>query len=433
MEARLRDIESPSLQKPKVLHLLETLETSIEAAKELRDRAEFNDPDLRRALETVERFLKKRRRVCYGGMAINAHLPKSKQFYDLTRVIPDYDFFTPNANDDIEELVNLLKREGFEEPQARIGIHEGTTKLYVNYTAVADITYMPPWKYGALIKDAIEVDGILFADADFLRTNMYLELSRPRGEVERWDKVYKRLLLLNAEVPPKVCSKRRDHMTRVPKRLYKDLLDYCVTHNLVFCGANLEGVYKAPTKESNVEIEDTPCPIIIYAYDPLLHCKQVQAIIRDYDASKYTKIQKWAAEGEEQAFMAGVRVGSSLYCLCIQQNYCNSYNTVDISDGRSLRIGSLDTCITLYSSLQSVKGLEGIVPCTPQCFANRLVTVSMNTRDKSQEGHFPAFPLLCSGHQPTKASLLKAKAARIKSMKRKLKSGSKGKTVKRRS
>ena len=34
------------------------------------------NPDLRRAIHIVEEFLKTSGRVCYGGQAINANLPK---------------------------------------------------------------------------------------------------------------------------------------------------------------------------------------------------------------------------------------------------------------------------------------------------------------------------------------------------------------------
>ncbi len=50
------------------------------------------------------------------------------------------------------------------------------------------------------------VNGIRYAPPNFLRMNMYLELSRPAGDVSRWEKVFKRrvtteyLTLTNAYV-----------------------------------------------------------------------------------------------------------------------------------------------------------------------------------------------------------------------------------------
>ena len=44
-------------------------------------------------LQVVESFMKRKKRICYGGTAINSILPKEKQFYNYDIDIPDYDFF----------------------------------------------------------------------------------------------------------------------------------------------------------------------------------------------------------------------------------------------------------------------------------------------------------------------------------------------------
>ena len=46
-------------------------------------------------LNVVQKFMKKHKRICYGGTASNSILPKDKQFYDYDIDIPDYDFFSP--------------------------------------------------------------------------------------------------------------------------------------------------------------------------------------------------------------------------------------------------------------------------------------------------------------------------------------------------
>ena len=58
-------------------------------------------------LNVVQKFMKKHKRICYGGTAINSILPKDKQFYDYDIDIPDYDFFSPNALEDAKALCNL--------------------------------------------------------------------------------------------------------------------------------------------------------------------------------------------------------------------------------------------------------------------------------------------------------------------------------------
>jgi hypothetical protein len=93
-----------------------------------------------------------------------------------------------------------------------------------------------------------------------------------------------------------------------------------------------------------------------------------------------------------------------------------------------MRIASLDTAITLFYTLSYVRGLEGLVPKSPHCFADALVQLSIKTRDQGMPSKFPLFPTTCHGHQPSKASLLEAKKARIESLKRKTRKVRSGKS-----
>jgi len=431
MEAELRNIDSPSLRKPKVLKVIENLETVIDHAKDLRDSEKVNDPELREALQIVERFIRRKHRLCYGGMAINALLKPEMKFYDFSKVLPDYDFFTPTPEKDVEELVRLLQAKGFESVSARVGMHEGTTKIFVNYEAVADISAMPQWKFNKLMKSSVEVEGVRYVDADFLRMNMYLELSRPRGEVERWDKVYKRLVLLNKSSPPKgvPCKVRPFY---VPAHVRKSLLQYCVRHSLIFCGGELAGIYENPEATGDHEegvVKKGHGSVLLYANDVMYHAKAIQSKLRSELKDTRLKLKLWKRVDESLPTMIGVEVDGEIVCMLIEQEFCYSFNTIRILGGETLRIASLDTLITLFYSLRFSTDVDRLVPGGVHCFANRLVEASMKTRDFGDTGEFPDFAITCSGHQPTKASLLRAKAKRVASLKRR-KAKSKSKTKK---
>ena len=71
------------------------------------------------------------------------------------------------------------------------------------FTPVADITQLDKEIFDNLYRDSINVIGIRYASPNFLRMAMYLELSRPMGDVSRWEKVLKRLTLLNKHYPLK--------------------------------------------------------------------------------------------------------------------------------------------------------------------------------------------------------------------------------------
>jgi hypothetical protein len=152
-------------------------------------------------ISVVEDFIKRKGAICYGGTAINNILPEEDQFYNKELEVPDYDFFSINALDDAKALADVYYKEGFTDVEAKSGQHHGTYKVFVNYMAVADITHLPREIFQSLKKDAISVGGILYAPPNFLRMSMYLELSRPAGDTSRWEKVYKRLVLLNKHYP----------------------------------------------------------------------------------------------------------------------------------------------------------------------------------------------------------------------------------------
>lgn len=64
MEAQLQDITSASLEKPKIQNILSILEADVAKAQDMRDQATVQNANFRRALDVVETFLRKSKRVC---------------------------------------------------------------------------------------------------------------------------------------------------------------------------------------------------------------------------------------------------------------------------------------------------------------------------------------------------------------------------------
>jgi hypothetical protein len=290
----------------------------------------------------------------------------------------------------------------------------------VNYTGVADITFCPRWMFETLKRRAIDDDGILYADADFLRMNMYLELSRPRGEVERWDKVYKRLLLLNLAKDPRNTSvcKKGHAMKRIDKQLHEAILLYVQSHGLIFAGADLKRLYSRPGAKYTGFLLDSSSPVLAFSTNPESHIAALRQIVNDFDPRSRITVVHWNAKGELFPEMWGVKQHGVLVAVVIDLEFCQSYNTVELPSVGPLRVASLDTAITLYYLLTFVRGLDGIVPKSIHCFADQLVNISRRTRDRDHGGKFPLFVTSCTGHQPSKASLLRAKAERVAAAKK---------------
>ena len=182
---------------------LAILRSVVDEGDKIKGQRLLQNDDVKDIIRVVENFIRSKKLICYGGTAINNILPKNAQFYNFASEIPDYDFYSTNAMDDAKELADVYLKEGFQNVEAKAGVHYGTYKVYVNYIPVADITYLNNAIFKQIKEEAINIAGLHYAPPNFLRMAMYLELSRPAGDTSRWEKVLKRLVLLNKYYPLK--------------------------------------------------------------------------------------------------------------------------------------------------------------------------------------------------------------------------------------
>lgn len=217
---------------------MDELETLIETIQTENDKRAAADPMVRRALETVEEFLKLHPVMCYGGTAINNLLPKDERFYKPETDIPDYDFFSKTPQEHAMMLANRLHERGIKTIEVKPGVHLGTFKVFADFEGVADITQLDEDIFEKLWSAGIVKDGIHYVTPDFLRMSMYLELSRPQGDVSRWTKVYSRLQLLNKHYPI-VCTKEAaEKHEPVPKELKRKITKLLKEEPVVLLGVN---------------------------------------------------------------------------------------------------------------------------------------------------------------------------------------------------
>jgi hypothetical protein len=394
------------------------LEQVVDEAQRRIDVDAAHNPELRRAIHIVEAFLKKTGRVCYGGQAINAQLPDKDKFYNPEVSLPDYDFFSPDAKGDVEDLLDTFKNAGYTEISKRIGIHDGTVKIYVNYAAVADVSQLIPDFYDTIHKKSNIVDGIRYADPVFLRMMMYLEISRPRGQVERWTKVYERLNILDQAHPLKRCKKSPDlNQSKAAEKARPILVRYMIQHRRAFMGADIHMVYKAPmTPVSRTQfLLKGSAPIVFFSPNADM----------DADVLKVSTLSRKESIIGYQGIlpaMVGLYHGESLICLIVQEEACHSVVSLPLTKQRILRAASPETLLTfligLYYRPEPLLMTEEALLCWMKHY------IDISNRYKSRPTKLiPAFSLECSGYQTTFASLLRAKVARIEAERQKVSSG----------
>ena len=408
---------SKSLLKPVEKRLQERLKTAIDTAQERIDYEAAHNQALLKALDIVKKFIKTKGRVCYGGTAMNAILPPKKRFYDPDVDLPDYDFFTPAIDKDIEDLTADLKAAGFKDVYHRVGMHEGTKKILVNFVPIADMSVLSPDVYHTMWRRATIREGIRYTDPDILRMMMYLELSRPKGEVERWEKVYERLQLVNSEFPPRAgrrgtkTRKGGQGATKVPAEILKGIANYCIEQQRILFTGPLDTFYKGVIDGST-----KPFPIeahsgVIGFLSPSIH-EDAKAIKEALGGNTETKAFYHNAKGELVPEYYEIRCGGTPVCVIFKEVACHSFLNFSVPDGRSIAVASLDTLITLYYAIGIfTRRASQLVPRIFSMIPKFIELVERNRRQKSPA--IPAFPLVCRGYQKGYATLLREKVERI--------------------
>ena len=392
------------------------LEEAIERAQEKLNYESAHDEDIRRSLEIVSDFIKRKQRVCYGGTAMNAILPASKKFYDYDFDLPDYDFYTPDGNGDIEELAKELKAAGFKDVHHRLGIHEGTKKIMVNFVAVADVTQIDRDLFNIFLRRSIVKEGVHYTDPDILRMMMYLELSRPKGQVDRWEKVFDRLQLINNSFPVKATKSCRAGTEPLPRHAYYAVLNYIIENERILCNGPIIPIYTKGIKKGKAYYDVRPGgPMLFTSPAAKEDAIQLKKLIEHKEDGEYpVKIYLHKARGELVPERYELQSGGKVVCSIVNEVACHSYNVVPLKDGRVVYIASLEFLITLYLSLHIFTTRSNdILGDNVMCQVGKFIALAFDNY-YSSKSQFPAFSLNCRGHQTGYASLIRKKVLRIK-------------------
>lgn len=405
MEEDAKPIVSRFLETSPMKRQLARLDEVATEGKKRIDYAVAHDPQVQKAIEVVERFLRKTKRVCYGGQAINSLLPKQHQFYDERYNIPDYDFFTPDVKGDVNQLMKELEAVGFDDVKKKVGIHDGTYKVYVNFIPVADCTEMDPRYFKILLKRAVSSGGIFYADPDFLRMLMYLELSRPRGQLDRWRKVYERLSLLNREFPVGLCEKTISFHNGPGSEIRRKCLRFCMQNKRVVIGPEMIPVLEDGTGRLSLEsLVDIDAPIMFLSPQARLDAEDLMDIL-DMRLNKEVETPLLTDLYEAQM----IRHGRTPVALILQENACHAYTMINKD---MLRVGTPDLLLQIYYSIHLFgQKTAAFFPSNMECLIQKVHRIASHARNTPTE-FVPAFGVRCSGRQPGFASLLKEREVR---------------------
>lgn len=408
------------MPNPSIQEMVALVRAAAEEAADYQERFAAEDTEARKIVDIMEHFLRAKGRVVYGGAAINAHMPSDKKFYDPRLNLPDYDFMTPDPLQDCADLIVTFQAEGFTDVEAKFGIHEGTYKIFVNFRSAADITYMPPEIYDRVVADSHSIEGIHYASPNYLRMNMYLELSRPAGMVSRWEKVYERLLLLNEAHPIKA-----GHCTAKPLQALGDAgggrrRATAIHDRIVEIGIEAEAVFLSGASYL-ADIPPSPDEVVILMSS---HRHEVARAIATAIKTPTLHFQEFPAQGEllpARTELHARTLDGTLVAVVFDTVACHSYTT--LKDPAGYRLGSIDLLIQMYYAFHFAE-LNNLLEVRLMCVIQELVDLESERRRSAAgngvEAAREVFPMDCIGHQPSMPELKKSHRDRVREKRKEL-------------
>ena len=407
---------------------LELLKNAINIEAKKRGERIAQNPIMKDIITVLEKFIHDKHLVCYGGTAINNILPPIDQFYNRNLEIPDYDFFSPNAMNDAKALADIYFKQGFSDVEAKAGVHYGTYKVFVNFFQIADITQLDSKLFSSLKKNAVSKDGILYSPPNFLRMAMYLELSRPGGDISRWEKVLKRLNLLNKNYPLKaekcdpetfrhsLSARSKTKQYYYQKELIQDVIKNVVSSdNLVYIGGYANALYSRYLKNREkmylVEIPDFD----LLSNTPDKTAKKIKEELEKKGVLGVT-IQTKPSIPEYLSTHYEIKVGSQPVAYVYKPLACHSYNTIKL-DGHIFRVATIDTMMSFYL-LFLYANRPYYNPRRTLCLCEYLFKIQQKNRLKMQ-GLLRRFSITCYGKQKTLEDIRTEKSKQFKKLKTK--------------
>ena len=318
--------------------LMESIEKIANIAQDQLDREAASNIAIRTVLSIVEEFLTKTKVMCYGGTAINNLLPPGERFYDPEKDIPDYDFFSLTPQLHAMELADKIASAGYKLVEVKPGMHLGTFKVFADYTGVADITLLDKPIFERLWKDSIVKDDIHYVPPNFLRMSVYLELSRPRGDVSRWTKVYSRIQLLNKHYPIE-CSAEDEETTQllISPSIRNKIEDMMVAEKMMLLGFNASMIQK-----KNAGQWKLPLDVMVESNKRDETAKQFASIL---SAHGKVSVVEGTPIGEVLPHFTDVLNSDKKVLVRVYEtNACHSYHTM--SSG--LRVASIPTLLQFF-------------------------------------------------------------------------------------
>jgi len=375
---------------------MEEIEEAANIAQQIIQKSTAGNSDIKKMMGIVFKFMQTHRVLGYGGTALNNLLPKNKQFYDFSKEVPDYDFYSETPQEHSKLIADRLAAEGLDNIQVKPGVHLGTFKVFADYIPVADVSTLSKPIFTKLWNDSVIKDGVRYVPPNFLRMSVYLELSRPMGNVERWIKVYKRIRLLNEEYPV-VCPTSDEAVNEeyATPEIRKKLEVLMLKNEVVLLGFN------ASTIQSGKDEWKLPLDLLVEPKNFDRINKELIGIFGRGEAKK----REFEEYGELLPAHADIVHGNKLLVRVFETIACHSYHRLP----SGLMVASIPTLLNFFFAMLYADR-EFVEHTSRQrlvCTAHKLMEIANNS---SRRRFKLLTPITCLGKQEELTDLMRKKA-----------------------
>jgi hypothetical protein len=251
---------------------------------------------------------------------------------------------------------------------------------------------------------------------------MYLELSRPHGDTSRWEKVLKRLNLLNKHYPlmSAVDCNTVDFQRQMEKneeestKLYFLVRDSLIDQGVIFFGGYASSLYsRYMSKNQRNLLKKIP------DFDVLSEDNEKTAMIimerLNENGFKNVKIVNHEPIGEIIPERTEIRVGKDTLAFIYKPIACHSYNTINIAE-KDINVATIDTMLSFYLAfIYADKPFPYFNKDRIICMAKFLFDVEEENR-LEQKGLLKRFTTSCYGNQTTLETIRAEKAEKFKEL-----------------
>jgi hypothetical protein len=275
--------------------------------------------------------------------------------------------------------------------------------------------------YNQLKKHAITVNHILYAPPNYLRMALYLELSRPAGDIGRWEKLLKRVNLLNKHYPIKTkkCEQMKSFTRSFTSKthstisVFQIIKNFLIDQGVIFFGGWAFTVYsqfmdKKNKKKFNeypdfdvISLDADKCANLLVSYIESKGIKDVSFI-------KHDGLDEILGDHYE------IKIGNNSVAFIYQSIACYSYNNYQV-DKKVAKIATIETIMSMYLVFIYMNrpyfNYDKIL-----CLCKLVYDIQQKNRLK-QSGLLKRFTIKCDGTQATRESMKKDRSDKFLELK----------------